>query len=254
MPLGPASRDVTISDGYCLYDWTVLPTENRRVRAKLCGNRSESDVNACVAAGADAIGLICGVTHVSEDALTPDAARALAAVVAPYVTVVLVTHLQDPDEIVDLADYVGPNIIQLHGVIDPSVTAVVRERSAPGRRITQAVHVVDESAIERVEAYVPHCDGILLDSRTEDRLGGTGMTHDWSISRRIVDRLRAVRVPCILAGGLNAGNVRDAIAAVGPFAVDVNSGVDDEAGNKSPERLAEFMTAVESATQLPAPA
>jgi phosphoribosylanthranilate isomerase len=242
------------SDRLCVYDSGVLPPDIHRVRAKVCGNRNAADIAASVSGGADAIGLICGVTHVSEDALSPDDARELAGMVPPYVTVVLVTHLKSATEIVGLADHVGANSIQLHGEIDPSVTASVRAMSAPGRRVTQAIHVTGEAAIDRVDAFLPYCDGILLDSRTEDRLGGTGITHDWTVSRRIADRLRVVGMPTILAGGLRPENVRDAIATVAPYAVDVNSGVDGEAGDKSPQRIAEFMAALESAARLPAPA
>jgi phosphoribosylanthranilate isomerase len=88
------------------------------------------------------------------------------------------------------------------------------------------------------------CHAVHLDSRTADRLGGTGRTHDWSISRKIVDTLATFGLPVILSGGLHPDNLADVIGAVRPFAVDVNSGVEDAHGNKdfpgysnlSPER------------------
>lgn len=209
-------------------------------RAKLCGIRSQRDLDTAVEAGADAIGLICGVTHLSEDALTPDRARALARRTPPFVSTVLVTHLGDAREILDLAGHIGTDTIQVHGVVGADVLAAVHERAA-GRRVISAVHITGPEAIEDALAVVGHCDAVLLDSRTSDRLGGTGRTHDWSISRRIADALREHRLPVILAGGLRPENVAEAIGAVRPFAVDANTGVEDERGDKAPERCARFV-------------
>jgi phosphoribosylanthranilate isomerase len=199
-------------------------------------------VAAGVAAGADAVGVISGVTHVSEDAVGPDRAAALARLAPPYVSVVLVTHLATVESVLAVADRVRPDTLQLHGELEPSVCAAVRE-ARPLLRICQAVHVTGPDAVERAARFAPHCDALLLDSRTADRLGGTGRTHDWSVSRRIVDDLD---VPVILAGGLTAQNVAEAIRVVDPYAVDVNSGVDDGHGDKDPQRLREFVGAAES--------
>jgi phosphoribosylanthranilate isomerase len=214
-----------------------------RIRIKVCGNRSEDDLTAAVAAGADAVGLISGVTHVSEDAIEPDRAAALARLVPPYVSVVLVTHLATVESILALADRVRPDTLQPHGEIEPSVCAAVRE-ARPLLRTSQAVHVTGPEAVERAARFAPHCDALLLDSRTADRLGGTGRTHDWSLSRRIADRLG---LPVILAGGLTAENVAQAIGVVEPYAVDVNSEVDDSNGDKDPQRLRAFTMAARRA-------
>jgi phosphoribosylanthranilate isomerase len=218
-----------------------LDQRGPRTRVKVCGNRSGRDVALAVAAGVDAVGLICGLTHRSEDGLDAPRAAALARQVPPYVTTVLVTHLAAPDRILDLVDAVGPDLLQLHGEIEPDCTREVR-RARPAIRIVQAVHVTGEAALTRAQRFEPHCDALLLDSRTADRLGGTGITHDWSLSRRIVDR---ARVPVILSGGLTDRNVIEAIRTVRPFAVDVNSGVDDPAGDKDPARLDRFVHAAQ---------
>ena len=87
-------------------------------------------------------------------------------------------------------------------------------------------------AVQQAREIAADCDAVLLDSRTSDRLGGTGRTHDWSVSARIVHELTRIGRPVILAGGLTAGNVEPAIEAVHPFGVDVNSGVETETGDK----------------------
>ncbi|MET7770283.1 phosphoribosylanthranilate isomerase [Nocardia sp. NPDC005366] len=212
------------------------------VRAKICGIRSETDLRLAVAAGADAVGFISGITHFSEDGLSAPQAATLSAMVPPFVTRVLVTHLEDASAIVALADEIGVDAIQVHGLVSSATVSQVRA-TAGGRKILAAVHVTGRDAVAIAQETAQFCDAVLLDSRTEDRLGGTGLTHDWSISAEIVEALAEIGCPVVLAGGLNAGNVGAAIAAVRPFGVDVNSGVEDASGNKSPQACRDFVTA-----------
>lgn len=216
------------------------------VRSKLCGIRSSRDLEVAIAAGADAIGLISGVTHVSEDALEAGPARELGRLVPPYVSKVLVTHLEQAEAILDLADSTGVDTIQLHGLVDLETVGTVFQE-ARGRRITKAIHVTGPEAIEEAARYLDCCDALHLDSRTADRLGGTGNTHDWSISRQIA-RLAEEEAgrPVVLSGGLRPDNVAAAIEAVRPFAVDVNSGIEDDQGDKSPPLAAEFIAVARS--------
>lgn len=210
-------------------------------RVKICGIRSEADLRIAVESGADAVGFISGVTHQSEDALIPDRAAELVAATPPYVSTVLVTHLEHPDEILGLADILGVDTIQVHGLVSDETLRQVFDRSRGRRRITRAVHVTGEDSVQQALQVAGACHAVHLDSRTTDRLGGTGRTHDWSISRKIVDALTPPGLPVILSGGLNPDNVADAVATVLPFAVDVNSGVEDEQGNKTFQRSAQFV-------------
>lgn len=162
---------------------------------------------------------------------------------------VLVTHLIDAAEILDLANYVGVDTIQIHGLVDRATVAAVFAK-AQGRRITKAVHVLGPEAVDNALDVAASCHAIQLDSRTSDRLGGTGRTHDWSISRQIADTLRERERPVILAGGLQPENVVAAVRSVRPFAVDVNSGVENAQGDKVPERCTAFVSrAREALTQ-----
>lgn len=201
------------------------------VRAKICGIRSRSDLETVVAAGADAIGFICGTTHYSEDALTAGVAAELSAATPSFVNRVLVTHLEEAGAILELADRVGVDTIQVHGLVDRATLRAVHA-GAHGRTVVRAVHVTGADAVARARESAADSDAVLLDSRTADRLGGTGRTHDWSVSARIVGELARIGRPVILAGGLNADNVEQAIAAVHPFGVDVNSGVETGTGDK----------------------
>ena len=214
-----------------------------RPRVKICGIRSERDLRTVVAAGVDAVGLICGVdVYVSEDKLEPEVAGRLARLVPPFVSVTLVTHLTDPAAILSLADLIRVDMIQLHGDVTPEQTAQVYAQRG-NRRVTQRVHVIDERALDLALQFADICDAIHLDSRTPDRIGGTGHTHDWTISRRIVDAMAEIDRPVILSGGLTPDNVAAAIETVRPYAVDANSGVEDDAGDKSAERARAFVRA-----------
>ncbi|WP_459545237.1 phosphoribosylanthranilate isomerase [Nocardia sp. X0981] len=216
------------------------------VRAKVCGIRSRADLETAVSAGADAVGFISGTTHYSEDALSAAAAAELAAATPSFVNRVLVTHLEDAHAILDLADRVGVDTIQVHGLVDRDTLRAVHA-GAHGRTIVRAVHVTGADAVARACDIAADCDAVLLDSRTTDRLGGTGRVHDWSISARIVRALARVGCPVILAGGLGPDNVDAAISAVHPFGVDVNSGVETESGDKDFTACAAFVkTAHES--------
>lgn len=212
------------------------------IRAKICGIRSESDLRIAVDAGADAVGFISGVTHFSEDALDPDRAAELSQRTPPFVTRVLVTHLEDASSIVRLADHVGVDVIQVHGLVTEDTARRVRAM-AEGRKVLRAVHVTGQAAIDFALHASANCDGIILDSRTGDRLGGTGRTHDWSISAQIVRALDGSECSVILAGGLDPTNVSEAIAVVAPHGVDVNSGVDSATGDKNAEACAAFVAA-----------
>ncbi|MBU3062427.1 phosphoribosylanthranilate isomerase [Nocardia sp. NEAU-G5] len=212
------------------------------VRAKICGIRTESDLRAVVAANADAAGFISGTTHFSEDELDVERALRLSRLVPSSMERVLVTHLTDAGAVLRLADRIGVDCIQLHGLISLDTVRAVR-RDAAGRRVIRAVHVTGPDAVDAAMRAAPNCDGIVLDSRSAHRLGGTGRTHDWSISARIVDLLAESEFPVMLAGGLNPRNLTAAIDAVRPSWVDVNSGVDDSRGDKDPSDCSDFVRA-----------
>ena len=221
------------------------------LRVKLCGIRSRSDLAVALNAGADALGFIVGVRHRTEDELTPTAAAQLVGLLPPFVGSVMVTHLQQATPIIALLQQVGATTLQLQDAITPTELQAIRS-AQPGVKLIQAIHVGDgdaaNQAIAAAIAAEPLVDALLLDSRTADRIGGTGQTHDWSVSRRIVERIGK---PVILAGGLRPENLRAALETVGPAAVDVNSGIEDATGAKDPQRAEAFVRICRGWGQLP---
>ncbi len=213
---------------------------NPHVRVKICGIGTPDDLAAAVNAGADAIGLIVGTTHLSEDELNIEKARHLSAGAPAFISTVLVTHLTDASQIYELADILGVDTIQAHGTLTAAAARDLWRRRRT-RRIIRTVHITGEQSLDEAAEASRAADALLLDTRTESRLGGTGLTHDWNISRRIVERVHPL--PVILAGGLAADNVGAAVQTVRPFGVDANSRLKDATGGKDPAACAAFVAA-----------
>ncbi|KAA1247397.1 phosphoribosylanthranilate isomerase [Mycobacterium simiae] len=152
-----------------------------RVRTKICGIGSVADLNVAVQAGADALGVIVGITHVSEDELSAPRAREVCSAAPAFISTVLVTHLPDPDEILHLAETIGVDTIQVHGdgVSADSMRKLWHRRRS--LRIIRTVHVTGPCAIDAAREAATAAHAVLLDTRTTARLGGTGRTHDWRI-------------------------------------------------------------------------
>lgn len=213
------------------------------MKVKICGIKTAEELKSVILSGADAVGFISGITHKSEDAIQPEEVRNLSKLVPPFVTPVLVTHLISLGELFQIIITAQVFTVQLQGDISPENIRLLKQ-ALPYAKFIKAIHVVDRSAIEKAKEYENIVDAILLDSKTSDRLGGTGLTHDWNISAEIV---KTVKVPVILAGGLNPDNVKEAINKVKPFGVDVNTGVKGLNGYKDPEKVKRFVEIAKNA-------
>lgn len=206
------------------------------MRVKICGTATFADLDCAVAAGADAVGFLMGITHVTQDAVTPETAAAMVATLPPFIVPVAVTHLTKPSDLIRIGELSRCTTLQIQDMVTPDDIAEVRE-ALPYLRIMKAVHVMDESAIATAKYFSDTADAILLDTRTADRIGGTGITHDWNISAKIV---KECSCPVILAGGLTPENVTEAITRVRPYAVDVHTGVKKN-GVRDAERTRAFV-------------
>lgn len=206
------------------------------MRVKICGITDLNDMEAALAGGTDALGFLVGITHQAEDKIDPRIARELVRKVPPFVSTVVVTHLTNPNEIVALQQYIQASTLQIHDYVPPLEINCIRNL-LPGVKIIKAIHVIDETSVELAKSFEPYVDALLLDSRTTTRIGGTGVTHDWNISRRIVTECS---LPIILAGGLTPENVFNAVLKVQPFGVDVNSGVESN-GKKDYLKVTAFV-------------
>lgn len=215
------------------------------VRVKVCGFRRAQDVILASKAGVDAIGILVGRRHRSEDFLELEEARELVRVCPPLVTPVLVTHYDEADSIVDLMRALGVATVQIHSECGSTTLGRVRKQ-LPDVRLIRAVHATGPNVIEEVRGLSEFVDAFVVDSINveEDRVGGTGRTHDWMLSKRIV---ALTPVPVILAGGLDSTNVTKAVQTVRPYGVDANTRLRDTTGNKSADKVAAFVRTSKSA-------
>ncbi|PKL61330.1 MAG: phosphoribosylanthranilate isomerase [Methanomicrobiales archaeon HGW-Methanomicrobiales-2] len=205
------------------------------MRVKFCGTASLADMQSAIDAGCDAMGFIMGVTHQSSDFVTPAEAAKMIRHLPPFIEPVAVTHLQETEDLIGLVNDSHCTALQIQNIVEPPEIDVIRD-ALPYLKIVKAVHVMDESAIEMGKRYEPYADALLLDTRTREKLGGTGIPHDWNISAAIVANSA---IPVILAGGLTPENVAEAIRKVRPYGVDVHTGVKKD-GIRNPERTLAF--------------
>ena len=201
-------------------------------RVKVCGLTTEADLRAAADAGADAVGIIADVPVDTPREVAVERAADLVAAAPPFVTTVLVTMPAAPERVVELAERVNPDAVQLHGDLP----------------VGDARHVAANAGVDvvtRVDAANPDArryddvvDALLVDSVDDDGAGGTGRTHDWNATREFAE---SVQSPVVLAGGLTPSNVADAVATVEPFAVDVASGVEAAGGEKNHDAVRAFV-------------
>ncbi|KAA8704354.1 MULTISPECIES: phosphoribosylanthranilate isomerase [Pseudomonas] len=204
------------------------------VRSKICGITRMEDALAAVEAGADAIGFVFYAK--SPRAVTVQQARAIIAGLPPFVTTVGLFVNASACELNETLDAVPLDLLQFHGDETPD------ECAGYHRPYIKALRVKAGDDIAASCAAYAGASGILLDAYVEGIPGGTGEAFDWSLIPQGLSK------PIILAGGLCAENVAQAIAQVRPYAVDVSGGVEQGKGIKDSAKIRAFMQAVRSSS------
>jgi phosphoribosylanthranilate isomerase len=214
-------------------------------RVKICCIMTIAEARMAIRHGASAVGLVSEMP--SGPGVIPENRIAeIAATLPPAIGSFLLTSKQEASAIVAQQRRCAVNTVQICDRLEMGAYEQLRARM-PGVSIVQVIHVIGEDEIRDAREVAPYVDGILLDTGSPflpiKELGGTGRTHNWMISRRIREE---IVVPVFLAGGLNSGNVAEAIRVVRPYAVDVCSGV-RTAGKLDTVKLAAFFAAVRRA-------
>jgi phosphoribosylanthranilate isomerase len=204
----------------------------RRTRVKICGLTREGDVAAAVAAGADAVGFVLYEKSVRHVSLAR--AVALAAVLPPFVTPVLLFVNAAPADVRAAAAALPQALLQFHGDEAPA------DCEAAGRPYLRAVRMVPGLDLLDWAHRFKSASALLLDAHVEG-YGGGGKVFDWSLIPA------DVRCPLVLSGGLNPANVIDGVLHVRPHAVDVSSGVEASKGIKDAVLMRRFCEAVRDA-------
>jgi len=200
------------------------------IQVKICGICDADGARAAIEAGADLLGFhFCS----SDRRVTPEEARAIVDGLSLRPTIVGVFIDQDPDEVRQIGDFVGLDLLQLHGSEPPGYDA--------GRPVMKVLKVKD-GQIPDAGAWP---DPIMLDSWSADQRGGTGQTWDWESARELLATRRV-----FIAGGLQPGNVSKVVTAFKPYGVDVSSGVESAVRVKDPDKVRAFVHAVRIAEVL----
>lgn len=212
------------------------------IRIKICCISSVTEAQTAITSGADAIGLV-GRMPSGQGVISDEIICAIARSVPPPVATFLLTSETSSGGIISHHKRVNTNTIQIVDALKLGSYRDVRDK-LPNVKIVQVIHVLGEKSIEEALKISEKVDLLLLDSGNPNlavkELGGTGRTHNWAISRKIVEQSG---VPVFLAGGLNAANIREAIDIVQPFGVDVCSGVRTD-GKLDERKLEAFFKAL----------
>ena len=193
--------------------------QNGRVAVKICGITNLEDASLAVELGVDALGFIFAG---SPRRITPQKARDIIRGIPPFVKTVGVFVDEQPAAIRATMHYCGLDLAQLHGNESPEFCSLLTSQAI------KALRIKDETSLPTGRSYRGKVRALLLDTYSKDKAGGTGKTFDWDLAIMIKES----GMPVILAGGLGPSNIAQAIQTVKPYAVDVNSGVEERPGKK----------------------
>jgi len=212
----------------------------KKPKVKICCIQSIEEAELAIKYGASAIGLVSEMPS-GPGVISEDLIEEIAAAVPLTIDTFLLTSKIDADLIIAQHRKCKTTTLQIVDSVKTNVLIKLRQE-LPAIRLVQVIHVTGDESITEAKNAAQFVDALLLDSGNQKlavkELGGTGRTHDWTISRKIRD---AVSVPVYLAGGINANNVLDAVKEVEPFGLDLCSGV-RENGKLNEKRLEEFFS------------
>ena len=220
------------------------------VRVQIYGVTTAEDAGIAASLGAEHVGVAVDEDGQAPDGVTVSEARAIFSALPRWTTAVALTLSRDPHEVEYVVREVRPEILHIGADLDcvqPSHLERLKQ-GFPAVKVMRAVPVGGREAINLATEVARVADYLLLDTRDRatGKIGATGRTHDWQVSAAIV---KAVNIPVVLAGGLSAENVGDAIRAVRPWGVDSYSltCVDGDLRRKDPVKIARFVAAVRQA-------
>ena len=193
-------------------------------RVKICCISSIEEAQLAIQYGASALGLVSAMPS-GPGVISEELISQIAEQIPPGISTFLLTSKQSVEEIIEQQRRCKTNTVQICDKIVQG-SYIQLKKALPGIKIVQVIHITGKESYDEAVEVSKNVDTLLLDSGNQKlavkELGGTGRTHDWTISRKIVD---SVKIPVFLAGGLNAENVTEAVQNVRPFGVDICSGV-----------------------------
>ncbi len=208
------------------------------MKVKICGIKADRDLNIAINAGADAVGFITEVPVDSPRKISISEATRLISKVPVFVTSVLVIMPENAEQAIGMIRAARPMAVQIHSTLSPGELKKIKGMTV---KLIKTIPVPQNAENETLMKQIRELDGIadavLLDTSLDGKAGGTGATHNWDISSRVV---LDAGMPVILAGGLNPENVSNAVRSVRPYAVDTASGV-ETGGRKDERKIIDFI-------------
>lgn len=215
---------------------------SNRTRIKICCMASLEEAQLAIRAGADAVGFVCA-TPTSPRTIDKQKAALITALIPPPIATFVLTSALNASSIAEDVQLTGASAVQVLSHLSLTESKLLAKLLPTTRRV-QVIHIETKKELELIDKYSPYVHAFLLDSGRPNlstpEYGGTGRTHDWSISSEFV---RKSPHPVFLAGGLTPENVGRAIQLVRPFGVDLCSGVRTDA-RLDPNKLNAFIDAV----------
>ena len=211
---------------------------------KICGLKTPEALDVALESGADLVGFVFFAP--SPRNLGLEAARALGARVQGRAGKVALTVDATDEALLDIIAALKPDMLQLHGSETPERVVAVRTRF--GLPVMKALPIAARGDLSPIRLYANVADRLIFDARAPQdatRPGGLGKPFDWTLLKGI-----DVGIPYMLSGGLDAGNVAEAIAITGAPGVDVSSGVERSPGVKDPDKIRAFIRAARAAEPL----
>ena len=194
------------------------------ITIKICGITNGKDALLAAKLGADVLGFIFAD---SPRKITSEKAKSIIYDLPPFIKTVGVFVDEKPEKIKEIQLDCGLDLVQLHGDESPEQCRDLMPYSI------KALRIKEEKDIESIDKYKGTVRAILLDTYQHGKAGGTGKTFDWSLAVKA----KETGISIILAGGLSPENIQEAIKTVKPYAVDINSGIEERPGKKSQELM-----------------
>ena len=206
---------------------------------QMAGIRNVADAIMCVQCGVNIIGLLVGQKHVSDDFITKELAREIKMSLPSNIKTTLITHLEKAEEIINIAEFIDVDYIQLHSNLPETEVEIIRKR-LPNKKLLRLVHIDEDGKLLTKIEDIKIVDFYFTDSinKKTNQVGGTGLLHNFDTDKKLIETLDK---PVFIAGGLTPENVGKIVNNCKPYGVDVNSGCRAVDGSRCKEKVIKFV-------------
>lgn len=213
-----------------------------KIFIQMAGIKSVEDALICANCGVDMVGLLVGQKHESDQFISKETAREIKNALPTNVKTTLITHLENAEEIIGIAKFIGVDFVQFHSGIDDKEVLKVK-KALPKIKVIRLIHISKSGKILSNLENIKTVDFYFTDSinRRANKFGGTGLVHNLETDKTLIETLEK---PVFIAGGLTTENVQNAIKLCKPFGVDVNSGCRAKDGGRDKKKVEEFVKKV----------